>query len=158
MPCHVAGGRVVSIGITPWGTVEKRHELVGKKMDVPFHSVAQPRSVKSWHMKIVSPPVGQGSHSVSCRMVLHETLKFSSPLHPAWSLILADIDRNGNCFMSVRVPPIRACSLSAFSFARSLAVAGCSGSGFDSDMHSQLRDFTHNDVIVDSSKKSACLF
>ena len=44
---NFAGGRVVSIGITPWGTVEKRHELVGKKMDVPFHSVAQPRSVKS---------------------------------------------------------------------------------------------------------------
>ena len=42
---YFAGGRVVSIGITPWGTVEKRHELVGKKMDVPFHSVAQPRSV-----------------------------------------------------------------------------------------------------------------
>lgn len=37
------GGRVVSIGITPWGIVEKRSELVGKKMDIPFHSVAQPR-------------------------------------------------------------------------------------------------------------------
>ena len=36
---------MVSIGITPWGIVEKRNELVGKKMDVPFHSVAQPRSV-----------------------------------------------------------------------------------------------------------------
>ena len=35
----------MSIGITPWGIVEKRNELVGKKMDVPFHSVAQPRSV-----------------------------------------------------------------------------------------------------------------
>ena len=45
MLLNFAGGRVVSIGITPWGTVEKRHELVGKKMDVPFHSVAQPRSV-----------------------------------------------------------------------------------------------------------------
>ena len=37
------GGRVVCIGITPWGIVEKSHELVGKKMDIPFHPVAQPR-------------------------------------------------------------------------------------------------------------------
>ena len=36
---------MVSIGITPWGIVEKRNELVGKKTDIPFHSVAQPRSV-----------------------------------------------------------------------------------------------------------------
>ena len=36
----------MSIGITPWGIVEKRNELVGKKMDIPFHSVAQPRSVR----------------------------------------------------------------------------------------------------------------
>ena len=42
------GGRVVSIGITPWGIVEKRNELVGKKMDIPFHSVAQPRYDKKY--------------------------------------------------------------------------------------------------------------
>ena len=43
-PSLLPGGRVVSIGITPWGIVEKRNELVGKKTDIPFHSVAQPRS------------------------------------------------------------------------------------------------------------------
>ena len=99
---NLAGGRVVSIGITPWGTVEKRHELVGKKMDVPFHSVAQPRSVKSWQMKIVSPPVGEGSNSESGRMMLHAS-SLPRPL-PVWSLTLADIDRNGICFMSAFRP------------------------------------------------------
>ena len=39
----MAGGRVVSIGITPWGIVDKRNELVGKKRDIPFHANAQPR-------------------------------------------------------------------------------------------------------------------
>ncbi len=43
VPSLYAGGRVVSIGIAPWGVVDKRNELVGKKMDIPFHSVAQPR-------------------------------------------------------------------------------------------------------------------
>ena len=38
-----AGGRVVSIGITPWGIVDKRTELVGKKRDIPLHANAQPR-------------------------------------------------------------------------------------------------------------------
>ena len=41
---RIKGGRVVSIGIAPWGVVEKRNELVGKNKDVPFHTVAQPRS------------------------------------------------------------------------------------------------------------------
>ena len=41
---RIKGGRVVSIGIAPWGVVEKRRELVGKNKDVPFHTVAQPRS------------------------------------------------------------------------------------------------------------------
>ena len=40
---RIKGGRVVSIGIAPWGVVEKRNELVGKNKDVPFHTVAQPR-------------------------------------------------------------------------------------------------------------------
>jgi len=39
----LTGGRVVSIGITPWGVVDKRNELVGKKMDIPFHSNSAPR-------------------------------------------------------------------------------------------------------------------
>ena len=40
---RIKGGRVVSIGIAPWGVVEKRSELVGKNKDIPFHTVAQPR-------------------------------------------------------------------------------------------------------------------
>jgi hypothetical protein len=38
-----SGGRVVSIGITPWGIVDRRNELLGKKKEVAFHPVPQPR-------------------------------------------------------------------------------------------------------------------
>ena len=37
------GGRVVSIGITPWGIVDRRNELLGRKREVAFHPVPQPR-------------------------------------------------------------------------------------------------------------------
>ncbi|XP_048483560.1 transient receptor potential cation channel trpm isoform X6 [Plutella xylostella] len=37
-------GRVVSIGIAPWGIVEGAHELLGKGRDVPYHAMASPRS------------------------------------------------------------------------------------------------------------------
>ncbi|XP_017299512.2 transient receptor potential cation channel trpm [Diaphorina citri] len=38
-------GRVVSIGIAPWGIVENNHELIGhNKDDVPYHSISSPRS------------------------------------------------------------------------------------------------------------------
>ncbi|XP_067002827.1 transient receptor potential cation channel trpm isoform X2 [Anabrus simplex] len=37
-------GRVVSIGIAPWGIVENNHELVGANRDVPYHSISSPRS------------------------------------------------------------------------------------------------------------------
>ncbi|KAL0820638.1 hypothetical protein ABMA28_006473 [Loxostege sticticalis] len=36
-------GRVVSIGIAPWGIVEGAHELIGKGRDVPYHAIASPR-------------------------------------------------------------------------------------------------------------------
>lgn len=36
-------GRVVSIGIAPWGIVERNHELLGHNCDVPCHSIASPR-------------------------------------------------------------------------------------------------------------------
>lgn len=36
-------GRVVSIGIAPWGILENGHELVGRGRDVPYHSIASPR-------------------------------------------------------------------------------------------------------------------
>lgn len=36
-------GRVVSIGIAPWGIVERNHELLGHNSDVPCHSIASPR-------------------------------------------------------------------------------------------------------------------
>lgn len=38
-------GRVVSIGIAPWGIVERNHELLGHNRDVPCHSISSPRSV-----------------------------------------------------------------------------------------------------------------
>ncbi|XP_013162537.1 PREDICTED: transient receptor potential cation channel trpm isoform X3 [Papilio xuthus] len=37
-------GRVVSIGIAPWGIVEGAHELIGRGRDVPYHAIASPRS------------------------------------------------------------------------------------------------------------------
>ncbi|XP_044737220.1 transient receptor potential cation channel trpm isoform X2 [Chrysoperla carnea] len=37
-------GRVISIGIAPWGIVENNHELVGHNRDVPYHSISSPRS------------------------------------------------------------------------------------------------------------------
>ncbi|XP_041632705.1 transient receptor potential cation channel trpm isoform X5 [Drosophila kikkawai] len=37
-------GRVVSIGIAPWGIVERNHELLGHNREVPCHSISSPRS------------------------------------------------------------------------------------------------------------------
>ncbi|XP_063995488.1 transient receptor potential cation channel trpm isoform X2 [Diachasmimorpha longicaudata] len=37
-------GRVVSIGIAPWGILEKSHELVGRGGEVPYDSMASPWS------------------------------------------------------------------------------------------------------------------
>lgn len=39
-------GRVVSIGIAPWGIVERNHELLGHNRDVPCHSISSPRWVE----------------------------------------------------------------------------------------------------------------
>lgn len=36
-------GRVVSIGIAPWGIVERNVELLGHNRDVPCHSISSPR-------------------------------------------------------------------------------------------------------------------
>ena len=36
-------GRVVSIGIAPWGIVEGANELIGRGRDVPYHAIASPR-------------------------------------------------------------------------------------------------------------------
>ncbi|XP_021919467.1 transient receptor potential cation channel trpm isoform X2 [Zootermopsis nevadensis] len=37
-------GRVISIGIAPWGIVENNHELCGHNRDIPYHSISSPRS------------------------------------------------------------------------------------------------------------------
>ncbi|XP_050524701.1 transient receptor potential cation channel trpm isoform X1 [Daktulosphaira vitifoliae] len=37
-------GRIVSIGIAPWGIIENNHELIGHNKDVPYHSISSPRS------------------------------------------------------------------------------------------------------------------
>lgn len=39
-------GRVVSIGIAPWGIVEGAHELIGRGRDVPYHAMASPRYLR----------------------------------------------------------------------------------------------------------------
>ncbi|XP_014296022.1 transient receptor potential cation channel trpm isoform X2 [Microplitis demolitor] len=37
-------GRVVSIGIAPWGILEKNHELIGRGNEVPYDSISSPWS------------------------------------------------------------------------------------------------------------------
>ncbi|XP_033210686.1 transient receptor potential cation channel trpm [Belonocnema kinseyi] len=37
-------GRVVSIGIAPWGVLEKSHELVGRGREIPYDSLSSPWS------------------------------------------------------------------------------------------------------------------
>lgn len=39
-------GRVISLGIAPWGIVENNQELIGINRDVPYHSISSPRLVK----------------------------------------------------------------------------------------------------------------
>ena len=41
---RLRGGRVVSIGIAPWGVVENRSSLIGRKIDVAYQSIDHPRS------------------------------------------------------------------------------------------------------------------
>lgn len=36
-------GRLVSIGIGPWGIVERNHELLGHNRDIPYVSISSPR-------------------------------------------------------------------------------------------------------------------
>lgn len=45
-------GRVVSIGIAPWGIVERNHELLGHNRDVPCHSISSPRYVGFYFVMI----------------------------------------------------------------------------------------------------------
>lgn len=46
-------GRVVSIGIAPWGIVEGANDLIGKGRDVPYHAMASPRFVITLNKIIV---------------------------------------------------------------------------------------------------------
>ena len=41
---RLRSGRVVSIGIAPWGIVDNRQTLVQQNKDVPYHSLANPAS------------------------------------------------------------------------------------------------------------------
>ena len=43
---RIKGDRVVSIGIAPWGIVDKRLDLIGRKKDNPYHST-QPTNSRS---------------------------------------------------------------------------------------------------------------
>lgn len=36
-------GRVIALGIAPWGIVENNQELIGINKDVPYHSISSPR-------------------------------------------------------------------------------------------------------------------
>ncbi|KAK4317577.1 hypothetical protein Pmani_011358 [Petrolisthes manimaculis] len=37
-------GRVVSVGVAPWGVIEKRQDLIGRNKDVPYHPMNSPKS------------------------------------------------------------------------------------------------------------------
>lgn len=48
-------GRLVSIGIAPWGIVERNHELLGHNRDVPCHSISSPRCDR--RLKTLTEPI-----------------------------------------------------------------------------------------------------
>ncbi|XP_017773710.1 PREDICTED: transient receptor potential cation channel trpm isoform X3 [Nicrophorus vespilloides] len=37
-------GKIISLGIAPWGIIENNHELLGINRDVQYHSISSPRS------------------------------------------------------------------------------------------------------------------
>ncbi|XP_071043115.1 transient receptor potential cation channel trpm-like [Parasteatoda tepidariorum] len=37
-------GRVLAIGIAPWGIIDNRSDLIGKNVTVPYHSISSPKS------------------------------------------------------------------------------------------------------------------
>ncbi|KAF8771333.1 Transient receptor potential cation channel like protein [Argiope bruennichi] len=37
-------GRVLAIGIAPWGIIDNRTDLIGKNITVPYHSISSPKS------------------------------------------------------------------------------------------------------------------
>lgn len=41
---RVRSGRLVSVGIAPWGIIERRQDLVGHNKDVPYHPMNSPKS------------------------------------------------------------------------------------------------------------------
>lgn len=41
---RVRSGRLVSVGIAPWGIVERRQDLIGHNKDVPYHPMNSPKS------------------------------------------------------------------------------------------------------------------
>lgn len=36
-------GKIISLGIAPWGIIENNQELIGINRDVQYHSIASPR-------------------------------------------------------------------------------------------------------------------
>ncbi|XP_012260882.2 transient receptor potential cation channel trpm isoform X3 [Athalia rosae] len=81
-------GRVVSIGIAPWGILENAHELVGRGRDVPYHSIASPRSkyavLNSRHAYFLLVDNGTGGRYGAEIMLRRKLEKYISnqKLHP----------------------------------------------------------------------------
>lgn len=59
-------GRVVSIGIAPWGIVERNHELLGHNRDVPCHSISSPRFVHCVSIHCSSSQFEQKPTTINC--------------------------------------------------------------------------------------------
>ena len=101
---RIKGGRVVSIGIAPWGVVEKRNELIGKNKDVPFHTVAQPRSRfaalnkhHAYFLLVDNGTVGKYGAEIALRRKLekfisHQSLSGSSKSHFSTPLVCLVIE------------------------------------------------------------------
>ena len=76
---RIKGGRVASIGIAPWGIVERRNELVAIKKDVPFHTTTQPRSRfaalnkdHAFFLLVDNGPVGKYGAEIALRRKLEK--------------------------------------------------------------------------------------
>ena len=110
---RIKGGRVVSIGIAPWGVVEKRNELIGKNKDVPFHTVAQPRSRfaalnkhHAYFLLVDNGTVGKYGAEIALRRKLekfisHQSLSGSSKSHFSTPLVCLVIEGGTNTIRAV---------------------------------------------------------
>ncbi|VVD00939.1 unnamed protein product [Leptidea sinapis] len=72
-------GRVVSIGIAPWGIVEGANELIGRGRDVPYHAIASPRH--AYFLLVDNGSIGRYGAEIVLRRKLEKYIA-AQKLHP----------------------------------------------------------------------------